>query len=193
MTPVVLDQIGNDDDGIVDRFQWIGCMLLKLATILRCSELMVSSRIQGLKDKKDVEDSLRLLKVEKLALEEANQKITSKLAELKEVTRLKDQWLEEKDCQLEKSASRVSELKEANKKAFDEISKMKAGIKFIDGQQEKSTYEIKDNILVKCQVICPEADFSEVGLNNHIKDGCIEIALSKRKEMRKIHLSLQSE
>ena len=37
-------------------------------------------------------------------------------------------------------------------------------------------YEIKDNILAQCQVICPEANFGEVGLDKHVKDGCIEIS-----------------
>ena len=59
-------------------------MLFKSATILRCSEPVVSSNIQASKDKKDIEESLHLLKVEKLALKEENQKIISKLAELKE-------------------------------------------------------------------------------------------------------------
>ena len=41
VTSAVLNQIGGDDDSIVDRFQWIGCMLLKSTTILRCSEPVV--------------------------------------------------------------------------------------------------------------------------------------------------------
>ena len=105
-----------------------------------------------------------------------NQKITSELAESKEAARLKDQWFEEKDHRLEEFASRVFELEKGNSKASNEITKTKADIKFIEGQQEKSAYEIKDNILAPCQVTCLEVDFSKVDLNKHIKDGCIEIA-----------------
>ena len=49
VTPTVLDQIEGDHDGLVDRFQWIGCMLLKAATIVRCSEPVVfpASKLQG--------------------------------------------------------------------------------------------------------------------------------------------------
>ena len=71
----------------------------------------------------------------------------------------------------------MSELKEANTKASNEITKLKADIKFIERQWEKSTFEIKDNILVQCRIICPEADFGKVGLDKHVKDGCIEIAV----------------
>ena len=45
VTPVVLEQIQGDDDDIVDRFQCIGCMLLKSATILRRLEPIVSSYV----------------------------------------------------------------------------------------------------------------------------------------------------
>ena len=55
------------------------------------------------------------------------------------------------------------------------MSKLKADIKFIQQQWEKSTYKIKDNILAQCCVICPEANFSKVGLDKHVKDSCIEI------------------
>ena len=63
-----------------------------------------------------------------------NQKITSELTESKEAARLKDQRIEEKDRQLEESASLVSDLEEANSKASDEITKLKANTKFIEGQ-----------------------------------------------------------
>ena len=36
VTLAVLDQIGNDPDGVVDKFQWAGRMLLKAAIIVRC-------------------------------------------------------------------------------------------------------------------------------------------------------------
>ena len=107
-------------------------MLLKSATILRCSELVVYSGIRASKEAKDLAESLHLLKVEKFSLEQENQKIISDLSESKKAAWLKDQYLEEKDHQLEESASRVSELEEANTKAFDEITKLNADIKFIE-------------------------------------------------------------
>ena len=67
VTPAVLDQIENDFDGVVDRFQWAGRMVLKAATILRCSELVVSADIQASREVKDLGESIRLLKVKKLA------------------------------------------------------------------------------------------------------------------------------
>ena len=70
VTLAVLDQIGGDDDSIMERFQWIGRMLLKSTTILRCSEPVVSSSIHASKEPKELAESLRLLKIEKLALEE---------------------------------------------------------------------------------------------------------------------------
>ena len=49
-------------------------------------------------------------------------------------------------------------------------------MKIIERQWEKSAYEIKDNILVQCQIICPIANFGEVNLDKHIKDGRIKMA-----------------
>ena len=56
-------------------------------------------------------------------------------------------------------------------------------MKFVEQQWEKSAYELKDNILAQCQVICLEADFSEVSLDKHVKDGWIEIACLQMMEM----------
>ena len=114
VTSAVLDQIRGDDDSIMDRFQWIGRMLLKLVTILRCLEPPVSFGIHAYKEVKDLRESLHLLKVEKLAPEEERQKLTSDLAEVKESARLKDQCLEEKDCQLEESVSWIIELEKSD-------------------------------------------------------------------------------
>ena len=94
---------------------------------------------------------------------------------------MKDQRLKEKDHQLEESASRVSELEEANTKAFDEITKLKADTKFIEQQREKLAFKIKDNILAQCRVICLEADFGKVGLDQHVKNRSIEIAPLKEE------------
>ena len=111
VTPAVLNQIGDDQDGIVDRFQWAGRILLKAATILRCSEPMVSVGIQVSREVKDLGESIHLLKVKKLALEEAKQKLTSDFEELKEVSLSKDRCLEEKGPQLKEVRNRSPSLK----------------------------------------------------------------------------------
>ena len=121
--PTVLDQIGNDPDGVMDRFQWVGRMLLKAMTILRCSEPVVSTGIQASKEVKDLGESIRLLKVEKLALEEAKEKLSSDFEKLKEVSLTKDRRLEEKDHWLEKARSRISELEKSNAEGSDEIAR----------------------------------------------------------------------
>ena len=54
-------------------------MLLKSATILRCSEPIASSGIRASKEIKDLEERISILQNEKLALEEAKQKLTSDL------------------------------------------------------------------------------------------------------------------
>ena len=71
VTSAVLDQIENDLDGAVDRFQWAGCMLLKVATIFRLSKPIVSAGIQASKEVKDLGENISLLKVKKFSLEEA--------------------------------------------------------------------------------------------------------------------------
>ena len=69
VTPAVLHQIVGDDDCIMDRFQWIGRMLLKLVTIHRCLKLAISSNIRASREAKDLVESLRLLKVENVTFE----------------------------------------------------------------------------------------------------------------------------
>ena len=145
-------------------------MLLKAATILNYSEPVVSTGIQPSREVKDLGESICLLKVKKLALEEAKEKLTSELGELK------DHRLEEKDHELEKAKSKISKLEKLNAEASDEITRLKADVGFIEQQWRESAFEIKDNILAQCQVICPGADFSEVGLNKHVIDRRIEVA-----------------
>ena len=53
---------------------------------------------------------------------------------------------------------------------------MKVEVKYVVEQWGKSAFEIKNNILEQCCVICPGANFSEVGLDNYVVDGCIEVA-----------------
>lgn len=71
---------------------------------------------------------------------------------------------------------RVSEHEKANADSSRVISKLKVDIEFIEQQWERSAFEIKENIFEQCQVICPEADFGEVGLDKHVIDGRIEVA-----------------
>ena len=122
VTPAVLDKIGDDPDDFVDRFQWASCMLLKVTIILRCSEPVLSASVQASRDVKDLRESIRLLKVKKLALEEAKEKLTSELGEFKEVPLSEDRRLEEKDHELEKARSRISKLEKSNAKSSDEIA-----------------------------------------------------------------------
>ena len=121
-------------------------------------------------------ENICLLKVEKFALEEAKQKLASEVEELKEASLSKDQRLEEKDHQLEEARNRIFELEKLNVGASDEIARVKADIGFIENQWKESAFEIKANILAQCHVICPGADFGEVGLDKHVVDRHIEIA-----------------
>ena len=132
VTLTVLNQIGNDPDSVVDSFQWAGLMLLRATTILRCSEPIVSASIQASKEVKDLGENIRLLKVEKFALEETKQKLTSDVEELKEASLSKDRCLEEKDCQLEEAKNRIFELEKSNAGAADEIARLKVDIDFIE-------------------------------------------------------------
>ena len=121
-------------------------------------------------------ESIYLLKVKKLALEEAKEKLSSNFEELKEVSLTKDCRLKEKDQELEKAKNKISKLEKSNAEAFDEITGLKADVAFIEQQWRESAFEIKANILAYCQVICPEVDFGEVGLDKHIVDEHIEVA-----------------
>ena len=90
VTSAVLEQIKSDDDGIADRFQWIGRMLLKFATILKCLEPIVSFGVRATKEMKDLEKRINLLENGKLAFEEAKQTLTFNLDKLKEAAWLKN-------------------------------------------------------------------------------------------------------
>ena len=115
--------------------------------------------------------------------------------ELKETTLLNDQQLEEarsKDQQLEESKIQIFELEKYNADSSKLISKLRADIKFIKQQWKKSAYQIKDNIFTQCLVICPDANFGEVGLDKHVIDCRIEVApLARKREMMKSQSLLQ--
>ena len=101
------------------------------ATILICSEPIVSASIQASKEVKNLGENIRFLKVEKFVLEEANKNFLSN-EELKEASLSKDRFLEEKDRQLEEARNRISELEKSNAGASDEIAQLKANIDFIE-------------------------------------------------------------
>ena len=46
----------------------------------------------------------------------------------------------------------------------------------------ESAHKIKNNLLDQCRVICPSANFSEVGLDKIVVDGRIEVALNEGDE-----------
>ena len=66
------------------------------------------------------------------------------------------------------------ELEEAQTNSSKKIFDQKAELKYIEDQWAKSACEIKENILAQARVICPSANFSEVGLYCHVLDGRIE-------------------
>ena len=143
-------------------------MLLKSAAIFRCSKSIISFGVQSIQDVKDLEERVTLLRNEKLALEKAKQELSFKVDELKGQVRSKDQ-------QLEELRVRLSELEKAHVDSSKVISKLKAEVKYIEEQWQKSAFKIKGNILAQSQVICLEANFSEVRLDKHVVDGRIEV------------------
>ena len=62
------------------------------------------------------------------------------------------------------------------------ISDLKAKIKHVERQWEKSAYEIKDNIFAQAKVICQKANFNEVELDEHVVNRCIEVVLEDEDE-----------
>ena len=69
----------------------------------------------------------------------------------------------------------MSKLEKAYADSSEVVSKLKAEVKYIEDQWERSAFKIKENMLMQCQVICPEADFREVKLNKHIVNRNIEV------------------
>ena len=67
------------------------------------------------------------------------------------------------------------ELEKAYTEASNDASKLKAKVKYIKEQREKPAFEIKDNILAQCKVICLEVDFGEVKIDKYVMDGHIEV------------------
>ena len=135
MISTTLEWLQGDDEDLVAKFQWMGHMLLKSATIIRYSEPLISSGTRATQEMKDLEEKVTFLRNEKLYWEKAKQKLTSEMNELKEATRLNDQQLEEarpKDQQLEESKIWISELKKDNADSFKVISKLRVDIKFIE-------------------------------------------------------------
>ena len=89
MTSTCLEQLRGDEDSLVEKFQWAGCMLLKSAVIFRYLEPVIFSCIRALQDIKD-EEKVILIQNEKVALEKAKQELASKLDELRGQMPFKD-------------------------------------------------------------------------------------------------------
>ena len=66
------------------------------------------------------------------------------------------------------------ELEKIQVYSTKELSDLKAEIKYIESQWEKSAFRIKDNILAQALVICPTVDFNQVELHCHVADGRIK-------------------
>ena len=55
-------------------------------------------------------------------------------------------------------------------------TKVKAEVAHVEQLWAQSTHEIKNNFFEQCQVICLDANFSEVGLDKIVIDGRIKVA-----------------
>ena len=81
----------------------------------------------------------------------------------------------------------LSELEKAYADSSEVVSKLKAEVKYIEEQWQKSIFKIKGNILAQCQAIFLEANFNDVKLDKHIVNGCIEVIPDdEEKEISKI-------
>ena len=83
---------------------------------------------------------------------------------------------------MEELKIRIFELEKNKVNSSETISKLEADVKFVEQQWAKSTYEIKENILAQCQVICMDVDFHDVGLDKCVVDGRIKIAPLKEEK-----------
>ena len=61
-------------------------------------------------------------------------------------------------------------------------AKAKAKVAHVEQLWSQSAHKIKNNLLNQCRVICPDADFGEVGLDKIVIEGCIEVAPDKDDE-----------
>ena len=73
MTPALLEQLRDDDESLVEKFQWASCVLLKSKALLKCLEPVISSGVRAIGEVKDLKKRVTLFQDEKLALEKAKQ------------------------------------------------------------------------------------------------------------------------
>ena len=88
MIPALLEQLRGDDDGLIEKFQWVYRMLLKSVALLTYSDSVISSGVRAIQEFKELEERISLLQKEKLALEKAKQ---AEVEELRGQVRSKDQ------------------------------------------------------------------------------------------------------
>ena len=71
---------------------------------------------------------------------------------------------------------RISNLEKDRDATAEDAVKAKAEVAHVERLWAQSTHEIKNNLLDQCRVICPDADFEEVGLDKIVVEGRIEVA-----------------
>ena len=70
---------------------------------------------------------------------------------------------------------RISELDKARDGSAKATVEAKAEVAHVEQLWAQSAYEIKNNLLDQCRVICPDADFGEIRLDKIVADGRIEV------------------
>ena len=166
MVPALLECLEDDDENLAAKFQWASCALLKSTTLLRYSESVVTSGARALSEVKVLKEKLSLLQDGKVALEKAKRVNTNELRE----------QLQSRDTQLDELRGRILELEKERDASAIAVAKAEAKVAYMEQLWAESAHEIKNNLLDQCRVICLGADFSEVGLDNIVVDGCIEVA-----------------
>ena len=71
---------------------------------------------------------------------------------------------------------RIPELEKERNVVVEDAAKAKVKVAHIERLWAQSAHEIKNNLLDQCRVICPDADFGEVGLDKIVVEGHIEVA-----------------
>ena len=140
--------------------------MLKLVTLLRYFESVITSSVEAVGEVKELKERLSLLQDKKSALEKAKQVETDDLKK----------QLQSRDKQLDESWALILELEKACAESAKATNKAKAEVVHVEQLWAQSAHEILNNLLEQCQVICPDANFSEVGLDKIVIDGCIEVA-----------------
>ena len=91
--------------------------------------------------------------------------------------------LQSRDSQLDELRDWISELEKESNVAVEDAAKAKVEVAHIERLWAQSAHEIKNNLLDQCRVICPDADFGEVGLDKIVVEGRIEVAPDDGKDI----------